>query len=74
MKTKVAKISFTMKEETALIGFETEQVYQVCIKGTTKKICNVYEDKEGNFCIGSVCHVNLDTLVAALKFVMEKVK
>jgi hypothetical protein len=73
MKTQAIKISFVMSEETALIGFETEQVYKVCIKGTQQRICNVYEDKEGNIRIGSVCNVQLQTLIEVLKFIKEKI-
>ena len=71
---KTEKLEFTIQEETSLLGFETEQVYKICLKGTTMKICNIYEDKLGRFRVGSVCHAEVDILMEALKFFNKKVK
>lgn len=65
---------FTITVENSLVGFETEQVYRICQKDSNVKICNIYEDKSGNFCVGSVCHAQLDILIEALKFAKIKIK
>ncbi len=74
MKTVASKDKFTIQTETSLLGFETEQVYKVCQKDNNVKICNLYEDKNGVFHIGSVCHVEINMLMEALKFAKEKIK
>jgi len=65
---------FIIVEETSLLGFETEQVYKICFKGTTKRICNVHQDKQGVFCVSSVYYIDIDVLTEALKFAKGKIK
>ena len=66
--------SFTISVENSLVGFETEQVYKICQKDSSVKICNIYEDKQGRFLINSVCHTEIDVLIEALKFAKTKIK
>lgn len=71
---KIDKAEFLISEENSLIGFETEQVYKLSLKNTNVKICNLHQDKQGRFCVSSVCHADIDTLIEALKFVKRKIK
>ncbi len=74
MKIVAGKDKFTIQDETSLLGFETEQVYKVCLNGTNMKICNIFEDKYGNFRVGAVCHAEIDMLIEALNFAKRKIK
>lgn len=72
MKVKTEK--FIIQSETSLVGFDTEQVYKVSMIDSNVKICNIFEDKQGKICVGSVCHTDIDVLIEALKFAKRKIK
>lgn len=72
MKVKAEK--FIIQSETSLVGFDTEQVYKISLMDSNLKICNIFEDKQGRVCVGSVCHANIDDLIEALKFAKRKIK
>lgn len=72
MKVKAER--FIIQSETSLVGFDTEQVYKISLMDSNLKICNIFEDKQGRVCVGSVCHANIDDLIEALKFAKRKIK
>lgn len=72
MKVKAER--FIIQSETSLVGFDTEQVYKISVMDSSIKICNIFEDKQGRVCVGSVCHANIDDLIEALKFAKRKIK
>lgn len=72
MKVKTEK--FSIRSETSLVGFDTEQVYKISFSDSNVKICNIFEDKQGRICVGSVCHADIDDLIEALKFAKRKIK
>lgn len=72
MKVKAER--FIIQSETSLVGFDTEQVYKISVMDSNVKICNIFEDKQGRVCVGSVCHANIDDLIEALKFAKRKIK
>lgn len=72
MKVKAER--FIIQSETSLVGFDTEQVYKISLMDSNVKICNIFEDKQGRVCVGSVCHANIDDLIEALKFAKRKIK